>query len=247
MPDGSFSTHFRLSKKYDIIYNINSWKSGSIKADLAKFFGGLMREIIVVKKKTGSVTKRQKSDSAFRTKIGNKTKLAILGGLVFLLLSLIWFWQKSPSDLPSDSLQEGLVDFQAGNFDEASENFEQAVEADQNDPEALDKLALSQYNQKKYAEALENLDKSLALNPQNYLAYNSKANVYRDQKEFTKAEENYRKAIELNPRYDTAYSNLAIMLLDEGKRAQAKEVISEGLRMNPENENLKNIQQISGE
>ncbi len=175
-------------------------------------------------------------------------KIILVFFVMLLLAASFLIWRKFVSHSnTSGPLQSGLNNLEQGNFDKASENFQKAVEANENDARALDSLALSQYNQKKYSEALSNIDKSLAINSENYLAYNNKGNIYRDQKDFARAQENYRKAIELNPKYDASYSNLAIMLLDENKRDEAKKVIEAGLVAIPDNENLKNIRGILGE
>jgi tetratricopeptide (TPR) repeat protein len=207
-----------------------------------------MRDIVSSEKKSKIIHERI-IDRISRGHKKYKPRKIILIFFVMLLLAVSFLiWRKfSPSSNTAGPLQSGFNNLEQGNFDKASENFQKAVEADQNDTRALDSLALSQYNQKQYAEALENIDKSLAINSENYLAYNNKGNIYRDQKDFARAEENYRKAIELNPKYDASYSNLAIMLLDENKRDEAKKIVEAGLVAIPENENLKNIRGILGE
>ncbi len=207
-----------------------------------------MRDIVSLGKKPKIIHERM-IDRIVRRHKKDKPNIIILVFFAMLFLAasfLIWRKYFSHS-IASSPLQNGLNNLDQGNFDKASENFQKALKANQNDTQALDNLALSEYNQKNYAEALSNIDKSLAINPQNYLAYNNKGNIYRDQKDFAKAQENYRKAIELNPGYDASYSNLAIMLLDENKKDEARIVIENGLKAVPGNENLKNIQGILGE
>lgn len=136
--------------------------------------------------------------------------------------------------------QAGVEKFSNGDFDGAIDSLKKTGDG-KNDADALFKLAVSYYNQKKYDEAMDSYNKLLGYDPQNFLAYNGLANIYRDQKNNDRAIENYQQAIKVNPSFPLAYSNLSIMLLDLGRKEEARKVVDDGLKNVPNYQELKNI------
>lgn len=137
----------------------------------------------------------------------------------------------------------GIDNLSEGNFEQAAKNFEKAS-GDEENSDALFKLAVSKYNQKDFEGAIALYEKIIAKEPGNVLAYNGLANLYRDQKNYTLAKENYYKAFAAKPTYAVAYSNLGIMLMDTGEKDEAKKVVDDGLNKNPNSIELKNLKNI---
>jgi tetratricopeptide (TPR) repeat protein len=183
-------------------------------------------------------------------KIKNKKKFSI-----FLLVLVAFVWSgfylvdriKNLRDASNgnskvdEAYNAGMIKINSGDFESASEILEQAVKEDQNSPEKLKMLAISQYNQKKYQEAEANFNKLLEKDEANNFSYfNNLANIYRDQKDFEKAVDYYEKAIASNPKYETAYLNLAILYkIEQQKMDEYKNVVERGLKEIPESEALK--------
>lgn len=142
--------------------------------------------------------------------------------------------------------EDGISKLSEGDFDLASESLEKAV-AEDNNPEKIKMLAISQYNQKKYEEAENNFKRLVEDDKVNeFFYYNSLANIYRDQKKYEEAVEYYEKSLENNPQFETAYQNLAILYLYEitpRNNEKAQEVIERGLKNIPESEVLKKMKE----
>jgi len=166
---------------------------------------------------------------------------------IYLVFALVNLKKNNPKKVAGNQYyQEGISQLSEGNFDSASESLEKAVKED-NDPEKIKMLAVSQYNQKKYEEAESNFKKLVEEDEVNKsFYYNSLANIYRDQKKYEEAVDYYEKSLENNPQYETAYQNLAILYLYEitpRDNEKAQEVIERGLKNIPESEVLNKMKE----
>ena len=91
--------------------------------------------------------------------------------------------------------QAGINNLNEGNFDEASNKFEEVLQKDGENMEVLYQLALVKYNQKKYPEAIADLEKVIQKNPKKVEVYNILGNINRDLKKGDEAMKNYRQSI----------------------------------------------------
>ena len=131
---------------------------------------------------------------------------------------------KSEADLSVDALNRGLKAHNAGNFDEASQAYFEALFHDSKNKFAYFNLGQIAQTQKKpevaegyYRSALE-IDKSLGP------ALFNLAIIRNDAGAKTEAIDLYRRDIQTDPNNAAAYYNLALLLRDIGSAAEANQM-----------------------
>ncbi len=113
-------------------------------------------------------------------------------------------------------------------YEAALPDLEKAVDAAPADLNALQELAIAQYNTARYEEAVSTYQKMLQLKDDAF-THNNYGNVLRDWKKIDEAKAEYEKAISADPSLATAYVNLASVLASEGNVTAAIEVLEQGL------------------
>jgi tetratricopeptide (TPR) repeat protein len=132
----------------------------------------------------------------------------------------------SDSDAPERLVVGGKS---AEEYEAALPDLEKAVQAAPDDLEALQKLAIAQYNTARYEQAAATYQKMLQLKDDAFTR-NNYGNVLRDWKKLDEAKAEYEKAISMDSTLATAYVNLASVLASEGDVAAALEVLDRGLQ-----------------
>lgn len=168
---------------------------------------------------------------------------AIAAAVIFIVLIFIF---KKERPVLNREFNRGVEELNKGDFPAATRNFEEAVKNDKNNPDNLKMLAISRYNEKKYAEAEENFKFLIDSDSKKaYEYYNYLGNIYRDQEKLEEAVKYYEKSIDENPKYETAYQNLIISLMNENiSGEEIEEYVQRGRENLPESESLKNLERI---
>ena len=95
-----------------------------------------------------------------------------------------------------------------GEFKEAIECYEKAVEIDPKDAFVWYNMGIAHKALKKYEKAIECYEKVVEIDPKYAKAWSNMGNTYDDLKKFEKAIECYEKAVKIDPNYIRAQNNL---------------------------------------
>jgi tetratricopeptide (TPR) repeat protein len=172
----------------------------------------------------------------------------VFGTLMLVLGSLTWHrakvfqnvesvWRdtiaKNPKSwLAYSSLGDELI--HRGEFDEAMEQYDKAIELNPNDVNALVSAGNALFGRKRYTEAMELYTRALRLNPNNPESHVNLAVILANEGRMDEAIEHDHAALKLNPRHVAAHVNLAVTLARQGKYPEALEHYREAIAINPE-------------
>ncbi len=157
-----------------------------------------------------------------------------LAALFFTCCSALLVAQKNPVLYNSaELLASGIAHFNAGQFEDALEDFELVHPYDTNYQEALDRLALTYIEQKRFEDAEKTSRKALALDPDNVKAYINLGNALEFQERYEDALATYEKARDLFPNNEYILLNQAQAYESMEKPAKAFETYQELLDYNP--------------
>jgi tetratricopeptide (TPR) repeat protein len=127
------------------------------------------------------------------------------------------------------SVQPLVIDGQTPEeYEAALPELEKAAEADPENLEILQELAVAQFQLKKYKEAAATYEKMLALKDDAF-THNNYGNVLRNWGKIEEAKAQYRQAIAGDPSLGFPYVNLALILDQEGGSQEAVELLQGGL------------------
>lgn len=107
-------------------------------------------------------------------------------------------------------------------------DLEKKVESAPKDLEALQELAIAQYQTERYGDAAKTYDLMLAIKD-DALTRNNKANVLRDWGKTDDAKAEYEKALTLDPTLAVAYVNLSAVYLREQDTTKAIATLDRGI------------------
>jgi len=119
-------------------------------------------------------------------------------------------------------------------FDEAQNNYRQAILLEQNYTEAYYNLANLLNKLGKFDEAEINYIQAIKLRPNFAEAFNNLANLLKELGRFDEAEINYIQAIKLRPNFAEAFNNLAKLLKELGRFNESIINFKKSLKINPE-------------
>jgi tetratricopeptide (TPR) repeat protein len=156
-----------------------------------------------------------------------------------------------PGTLPNAWNNLGILAAREGNYDQAIEYFQRALQIDPQHSIALQNLG-SAYRQKKdWPQAKSALERALTLNPNDPEANYSLGMVYAQQNDTDRAYQYLQKAIALRPAYPEALNNLGILYLRTNRSAEAIQSFEQSIRVAPEYEqaylNLSQVYAIQGD
>jgi len=172
----------------------------------------------------------------------------IICGLLILLLMTGTYWRnrvwnselelwtdcvkKSPyKDRPHNNLGSAFLD--QGRYQEAANQFNEALRINPNYTEAHYNLGSAFLDQGRYQEATNQFNEALRINPNFAEAHNNLGNVFLNQGKYQGATNQYSEALRINPNYPEAHNNLGNVLLDQGRYQEATNQYNEALRINP--------------
>ena len=127
----------------------------------------------------------------------------------------------------------GILAAREGNYDEAIELFQHALQIDPKHSIALQNLGSAYRQKKNWPEAQEALERALQLNPDDPEANYSMGMVFAQQNDTDRGYEYLQKAIALRPAYPEALNNLGILLLRTRHPAEAIQSFQQCIRVAP--------------
>jgi tetratricopeptide (TPR) repeat protein len=156
-----------------------------------------------------------------------------------------------PGTLPNSWNNLGILAAREGNYVQAIDSFQRALQIDPEHSIALQNLG-SAYRQKKdWPQAKSALERALMLNPDDPEANYSLGMVYAQQNDADQAYLYLQKAITLRPAYPEALNNLGILYLRTHHPAEAVESFEQSIRVAPEYDqaylNLSRVYSIQGD
>lgn len=125
-------------------------------------------------------------------------------------------------------------------YKQAIPQLEEKLKQTPDDLEALQELAIAQYNTKQYEAAAQTYQKMLQVKDDPFTR-NNYANVLRDWGKTDEAKAEYQKAIAADPKLTVAYINLATVLVREDKKDEAIKILDQGIAQ-AEGEGLERLQ-----
>jgi predicted O-linked N-acetylglucosamine transferase (SPINDLY family) len=124
--------------------------------------------------------------------------------------------------------------YQAGRLQQAEELYQQILQADPNQVDALHLLGLIAAQSARYNLAADYLKATVRLKPDFAAAHNNLGNVFVLQSKLTEAVESFRQAVRHKPDFAAAHSNLGNALRDLGHLEEALVSLREAVRLRPD-------------
>ncbi len=143
---------------------------------------------------------------------------------------------KSTNNLTSYELyNKGKSAFDAKNYDDALDYFDQAISSNPNYADAYNYKGLVYDRKGQSEDAFVNYKKAVELNPNDAIINNNLAITYAVKKEFAFAIKHSKKAIEINPNYANAYNNLGYVHDLKEEKNKALEYFTKSVELDPQN------------
>jgi predicted O-linked N-acetylglucosamine transferase (SPINDLY family) len=122
---------------------------------------------------------------------------------------------------PQAVLQNAVGLHQAGRFAQAQQLYQQVLNYDKNNIDALHLLGLTLHQQGDHKQAIKLISKALKKNPKSPEMQNNLGEAYRAMGKITQAQGCYRKALSLRASYPEALNNLGLAYVAKGLAAEA--------------------------
>jgi len=127
----------------------------------------------------------------------------------------------------------GIVLAARGRFDEAIENYRQAIQINPNLADALNNLGTALVAERRFDEAIENYRQAIQIDPNDAKALNNLGNALATKGQFDEAIGNFRQAIQINPNLAGALNNLGTALVARGRFDEAIESYRQAIQIDP--------------
>ena len=131
------------------------------------------------------------------------------------------------------SLQFALEHLQTGRLSQAEALYQQILQIEPNNLEALHYLGIIAYQSGKYEIAVEIIGKTILANPSNPTCYVNLGNALKGQGNLDEAARQYLKALSLQPNYAEVHYNLGNTFQAQGKLDAAVESFQKALLLKP--------------
>lgn len=135
----------------------------------------------------------------------------------------------------------GLVQQSRGQTTQAIEDFEAALELDDENVNAVRGLAEAYASQGRSTDAEELYKKAIELAPADWTGYKTLGHFYAQQKRFSDSEEQFRSVIRLTPDNALAFGNLGVALVLQGKFEVAAEAFEKAIAILPRAPSYSNL------
>lgn len=145
----------------------------------------------------------------------------------------LWNKELKLYSIPEAYNNRGNAYLSLGNYQQAIEDFNKAIELDPNYAKAHNNRGLAYGSLGKYDLAIENFDATINLNNRESRAYYNRGNVFKALGNYQKAIEDYNRAIELNPKKADDYNNRGNTFLKLNNYQRAIEDFSMAIEFNP--------------
>lgn len=136
-------------------------------------------------------------------------------------------------DIPK-TLDAAVKHHSAGRLPRAEQLYQQVLQADPDQPVALNLLGVIARQRGDHAGAVDLITKALAIKPDMAEAHNNLGNTLLDLGKTDKAIASYRQALEFKPDFTDALNNLGTALKDLGQLDEAAELFAKALDLQPE-------------
>ena len=136
-------------------------------------------------------------------------------------------------EIASVLFYQGLVSHNKGEYEEAIEKYDEAIELNSNYAEFYNNRGVAKNNLGQYLEAIADYNKVIELNPNDAMAYSNRGNAKDELGQHQEAIIDFNKAIELNPNYAEAYNNRGNAKNELGKYTEAISDLNKALELNP--------------
>ena len=130
-------------------------------------------------------------------------------------------------------LRAGMANERTGDYAGAVRSYRRGLEAEPENPELLNALGFTFFQQGKSRDAIASFEKALAADPKHWKAHNNMALASIDLGELELAEAHYRESLAIQPQ-PAVYSDLGFVLERQGMTEEANEQYRKSLALNPE-------------
>ena len=120
-----------------------------------------------------------------------------------------------------------------GQYDRASQDYDQATRLNPQFAEAFYDLGNSYQSMKDFERAILNYNEAIRLNPKYAFAFYYRGNAYANKGDYARAVQDFGQAILLNPKADYNYRGRALAHLYSGALANALADVSQASELNP--------------
>jgi len=130
-------------------------------------------------------------------------------------------------------LRAGMANERTGNYPGAIRSYRRGLEIEPENPELLNAMGFSFFQQGKSKEAIAAFEKALAADPKHWKAHNNMALASIDLGELEVAEAHYRESLAIKPQ-PAIYNDLGFALERQGMHEEAAEAYRKALELDPE-------------
>jgi len=135
----------------------------------------------------------------------------------------------------------GALDDGTGQYGQAAEQFQQAVQLDPANDAAYRNLALAYQHQNQPDKAEETFKRAISVRPQYWRGYTYLGGFYQAQAEYEKSEAMWRRAAELAPDNYLPFNGLGAVLLYLGRDAEAVQACEKSISLRPSSFSYNNL------
>lgn len=128
-------------------------------------------------------------------------------------------------------IQQGITQFQAGNFDAASTTFRQCVDQGLQLDIALRYLGIIQQQQSDHATAITYFYRLTEITPNDPNAWNAVGTCHSNLSQLVEAEQCFHRAIKLAPKLAISYSNLGYVLFQSGEYSTSSKILKKAVKL----------------
>jgi len=138
-----------------------------------------------------------------------------------------------PAGRAKEHFDKGLLFFERKDWDNAVQEFSEALKIDPNYKDAYFKRGDS-YNEKKdYDRAIADFTQAIKLDPNDKLAYKNRGNAYFDKQDYDSAFADYNQAIRIDPNYPNVYNNRGNVYRKKGDYDRALADYNQAIKLDP--------------
>ena len=140
----------------------------------------------------------------------------------------------SSGNVPAINLFNRALDFhQRGELFEAQKLYEQCLQSQPQNADALHLLGVIALQTKDFTKAVGLISQALVINSQMPGAFSNLGNAYKEQKEFDKALKCYECALKIDPLFEDAISNIGNIFYDKRNYGEAMNFYNRAISLNP--------------
>ena len=136
---------------------------------------------------------------------------------------------------PEANYYKGMILYETGEYKQAIESYNKAIEADPKYVYAYNDRASAKRELRDFNGAISDYEKAITLDDKDDFIYNNLGSAYRDNKNYLKAIEAYDKALQVNPKYIIAQNNRGATWLEKGSTKNAQNDFEDVIKKDPTN------------